>query len=119
MADLLINDNPHGRITNADIELSVLVLQEEKFPFVSAKPEWQAPFTGRDNMPTVAWTFREASKVNLMVADLLRLRSLINCQLNITPSVFYHPGPQNTMAGDASRKFHLEPDIFLSLFSTT
>ena len=54
-----------------------------------------------------------------MVSDLLRLRSLVNCQFKITPSFFYHPGPQNTMADGASRNLHLVPDIFLYLFSTT
>ena len=70
-------------------------------------------------MTTVAWTFREASTVNPVVADLLCLRSLVNRQFKITPSVFYHLGTQNTMADDASRQFHLVPDIFLSLFSAT
>ena len=54
-----------------------------------------------------------------MVADLLHLRSRVNRQFNITPSVFYHPGAQNTMVEDASRKFHLAPETLLSLFSTT
>ena len=119
MAELVSNDNPYGRITNSDLELAVLVLQEATFNFMSASPEWQAPFTGRDNTPTVAWTFWEAFTVNPVVTDLLRLRSLVNLQFKITPSSFYHPGPQNTIADDASRKFYVALDIFLSLFSVT
>ena len=119
MADLVSTNTTHGRITNSDLELAALVLQEATFPFVSANPEWRAPFTVSDNMTTVAWTFREASTVNPVVADLIRLRSLVNYQFKITPSVLYHPGPQNTMADDASRKLQLASDIFLSLFSTT
>ena len=38
MADLVSSKNPQGRITNSDLELAALVLQEETFPFVSTKP---------------------------------------------------------------------------------
>ena len=119
MTDLVSTNNTHGRITNSDIELAALVFQEATFPFISANPSWRAPFTGSDNITTVTWNFWEASTVNPVVADLLCLRSLVNRQFKITQSVFYHPGPKNTMANDASRKFHLAPDIFLFLFSTT
>ena len=103
MTYLVSTDNPHGRITNSYLELAALVLQEATFTFVGANPEWRAPFTGSDNTPTVNWTFREASTVNPVIADLLRLRSLVNRQFKITLSVFYHPGPQNTMDDYASR----------------
>ena len=92
IADLVSSDNTQGRITNSDLELAVLVLQEGTFPFVSTNPTWRAPFTGSENTNTVAWTFLEASTVNPVVADLLRLRSLFNHQFNTTLSVFYHPG---------------------------
>ena len=95
------------------------MLQEAAFTFGSANLAWRAPFTISDNTPTVDWNFQEAFTVNPVVADLLRLRSLVNLQFKITLIVFYHPGPQNTMDDDASRKFHLAPDIFLYLFSTT
>ena len=38
MLDLVSTDNTHGRITNSDLELAALVLQEEAFPFFSANP---------------------------------------------------------------------------------
>ena len=95
------------------------MLQETTFPFVSTNPTWRAPFTGSDNATTIAWTFWGASTVNPVVADLLRLQSLVNFQFNIPPSVFYHPGTQNTMADDVSQQFHLAPDTLLYLFSTT
>ena len=70
-------------------------------------------------MPTVNWTFWEASTINSVVADLLRLQSLFNRQFNTTSSFFYRPGTKKTMADDASRQFRLAPDILLSLFSPT
>ena len=119
MAVLVSSNNPQGRITNSELELAALVLQKATFPFVSTNLTWRAPFTGSDNIPTVNWTFWEASTVNPLVFYLIHLQYLINHQLKIILSVFYHPGTQNNMADDTSRKFHLVPDIFLSLFSTT
>ena len=119
MADLVSTKNTQGRITSYNIDLVALVLQEATFPFSSTNPTWRSPFTGSDNTPTVAWTFQEAFTVKPVVVDLLRLQSVLNCQFKITPSVFYHSGTQNTMAGDAYKKFHLSSEIFISLFSRT
>ena len=92
-------------------------MEEALFPSLSAHPVWPAPTTGRDNTPTVSWTFKEAATINPVVADLLRICSTINRLASITPSVFYHPGHLNTMADDASRRFDLSPDQILLLFS--
>ena len=114
MSDLVSTNNPHGRITNSDLKLASLVLQEVMFPFVSDTPEWRSPFSGSNNTPPFSWMFQEASTLNPVVYDLIYLRSLVNHQFKITMSFFYHPVPQNTMAVDTSRKFHLALDIFLS-----
>ena len=79
MADLVSSNNPQGRIANSDLELAALVFQDAIFPFVRTNPTWWDPFTGSNNSPTVAWMFREASTINPVVADLLRLRSLVKC----------------------------------------
>ena len=79
-----------------DAELPVhqgLNYEEATFPFICPSPAWRAPFTGSDNTTTVAWSFRESSTINPVVADLLIIQSLVNRQFCITPSVFYHPGP--------------------------
>ena len=52
MADLVSTDNPQGRITNSNLELVALLLQEAKFPFVSNNLTWRAPFIESDNTPT-------------------------------------------------------------------
>ena len=49
---------------------------------------------------------------------MLRLQLARNQNAKITPSLFYHPSPKNTMAGDASRRFDLNDKAFLSLFSS-
>ena len=116
-SDLVSWDNPNGRITNSDLELAALVLQEAVFPLVCRDWAWHAPITGSDNTPTVSWTFKESATINPVVADLLRIRSIINRNAAITPSVCYHPGKENTMADDASRKFTLCSNSFMSFFN--
>ena len=67
-------------------------------------------------MPTVSWYFREASTVNLILAVLLRFCDDMNSMALLNPSVFYHPGHLNTMVDDASRRFDLPDNKFLSFF---
>ena len=54
--------------------------------------------------------------MNPVVADLFCLRSAQNCNAKITPSVFYHLGPKNTMADYASIRFYINNKAFLYLF---
>ena len=54
--------------------------------------------------------------MNLVVADLLRLRLNQNRNAKITPFLFYHPGPKNTMEDDVSRRLDLNNKSFLYLF---
>ena len=54
--------------------------------------------------------------MNPVVADLLRLRSAQNMNSRITPSIFYHPGPENTMADDASKRLDINDKAFLYFF---
>ena len=72
--------------------------------------------TGSENTPTVSWCFREASTVNPIVADLLCVRAEMNSGALLISSVFYHPGPLNTMAYNASCRFDLPGNKFLSFF---
>ena len=49
--DLVSFKNPEGRITNSDLELAALVLQEATFHLVTLAPAWRAPSTGSDTPP--------------------------------------------------------------------
>ena len=115
--DLISLDNPKGWITNSDLELAALVLHKDTFPDICGSSNWRAPLTGSNNTPTVSWTSKEASTINPVVANLIRIRSIVNTNSAITPAIFYHPGHLNTMADDASRLFHFPNPTFLSFFS--
>ena len=107
IADLVSSTNREGTITNPDLELAALVLHEATL--LAAVPEVRlvVPRSGSDNTPTVSWSTKEASTINTVVADLLRLRALYLRQFFLNPSIFYHPGIENRMADDTSLLAHI------------
>ena len=114
--DLVRFTNPEDTITNLDLELAALVFKEAVFGSISTPLACRTPTPGSNNTPIVVWTFHEASTINPVVANLLSIRSAHNRLHNIAPSIFYHPGPLNTMANGASLRFYLPPHPFLALF---
>ena len=91
VADLVSWTNTKGRITNSELKLAALILQESCFSLVCANSKWHALATGSGSMPTVSWTFKEASIINPVMADLLRLRSTMN------RTNFYHHLSSSTL----------------------
>ena len=80
--------NPQITITNYDLELAALFLQEATLLEVAPKACMMTPWSGSDNTPTVSWSMREASMINSMVVDLLRFRALHSRKFFLNPSVF-------------------------------
>ena len=117
--DLVNFDNPKRAITNSDLEVANLVLQESVFPHIRRDPAYPTPTSGSDNTPTAAWAFREADTTKPILANLRSIRSDHNRNHRITQSVLYHPSELNTMADDASRRFDLSPNRFLAFFLST
>ena len=117
VANLVSSTNPQGMITNSDIELAALVLQEATLLKAVPKASMVAPRSGSDNTPTVSWSTHEASMINPVVADLLRTHVLHSRKFFLIPSVFYHPGQENCMVEDASRLFYLSDTDFLTHMS--
>ena len=68
--------NPKGTITNSDLELAALVLQEANLLGAVPKASMAAPRSGSDNTPTVSWSTHEASMINPVVVDLLRIHEV-------------------------------------------
>ena len=111
-------DNRDGTITNSDLELATLVLHEATLLAAVPEARLAAPHSGSDNTPTVSWSTKEASTINLVVTDLLCLRALHSRQLFINPSVLYHPGIENRMADNASCMFELSDTPHLAHMSS-
>ena len=63
-------------ITNSDLELAALVLHEATLLTAVPESRMAVPHSGSDNTPTVSWSTKEASTINPVMADFLRLRAL-------------------------------------------
>ena len=118
VASLVSLTNPQGTIANSNLELAALVLQEVTLLKSVPKARMAVPRSGPDNTPTVSWSTREASMINLVIADILRICALHSIKLFLNPSIFYHPGQENCMSDDASRLFYISDTEFLTHMST-
>ena len=55
VADLVTFGIPTGGITNSDLELAVMLLQESCFPLACLRHAWHVPSTCSYNTPTDSW----------------------------------------------------------------
>ena len=115
--NLVSSTNPQGKITNSNLELAILVLQEATLLEAVPKASMAAPRSVSDNTSTVSWSTNEESIINPVVADLLRIRALHSRKFFLNSSDFYHPGQENCMADNASRLFYLSDTNFLTHMS--
>ena len=106
IADLVLSKNLEGKIANSNLELYPLVLHKATLLTAVLTALMAVPRFGLYNTPNVSWSTCEALTINLVVADLRRIRTLHprKCFLNL--SVFNHPGQEICMADDASRLLH-------------
>ena len=101
-------------MTNYDSDLVL-----HKAILLSADPEARmaAPIYGSDNTLTVSWSTREASTIQPVVAESIRIRVLHSRQFELNPSIFYHPGQEFFMADDTSCLFYISdtsPLVYIS-----
>ena len=68
--------NREGIITNLELKLATLVLHKASVLAEVPEAKLAAPRSGLDKNPTVSWSTKEASIINPVVADLLRLHAL-------------------------------------------
>ena len=110
-------DNPHGSITNSDLELAAAVAQNDIAVHHFDVRE-RTIASGSDNTPTVAWQHKGSTTTTSAPAYLLRLQALHQRFHRYNSQSFYIPGVVNTMADDASRLFHLSDSALLTHFNT-
>lgn len=114
--NLISSDNPHGTITNSDLELLAQVASHDILLQQRDCRECTiATFT--DNVPTRSW-LRKGSHSSLgPSAYLLRILSFHQRFFRYRSTNDYIPGPANTMADVASRFWHLSDTELLSHFN--
>ena len=76
ITNLVYLTNREGTITNSDLELAVLVIHESTLLAEVPEVVMAAPRSGLNNTPTVSWSTREASMINLVVVELLHICAL-------------------------------------------
>jgi hypothetical protein len=110
--------NPHGSITNSDLELAGVICHQD---IVAAQTDCRelTLATLCDNTPAVAWIKKGSVSNNSSAAYLLRVFALHQRHHRYLTEVSHIPGVINTMADDASRLWHLSDSAFLSHFNTT
>ena len=64
VATLVSLINPQGKITNSDLELAALNLQEATLIKTVPKASMAAPRSGSGNTPAVSWSMHENSMIN-------------------------------------------------------
>jgi hypothetical protein len=108
--DLVSQSNPHGRITNSDLELAGTLAQQavlqEQQPLYG-----QTTHTFCDNTPSVAWRTKGSTTTTKSTAYLLSWAALHQRQHGYQAKIQYLEGPKNQMADDASRLWHLNDTV--------
>jgi hypothetical protein len=122
-SQVVSDDNPHGRLTNSDLEMAAVLLH---YMVLHQEVDMRFARAGAlsDNTPTVAWTTRMADKSQSPTAGrLLRGLAAIQRASQAGPlTVASIAGVENSMADVASRSFgqNRVPDTcFLTQFTHT
>lgn len=116
-ARLITHQNPHGTITNSDLELLATVVHKDVLAHAFDIRE-RTIATGTDNTPALAWQGKGSTSTTGPVAYLLRAQALHQRFHRYREEHFYIPGPVNVMADDASRLTSLSPSALLSHFDS-
>lgn len=109
--------NPHGDITNTDLELAGSILHQDCAAHCFDVRE-RTTLSRTDNMGTLYWQRKGSTTSNRQAASLLRLQALHNRYHRYIRLHDYVPGKINLEADDASRLQHLTNRQFLLHFNT-
>ena len=117
-AALVSTSNPHGRITNSDLELAGQIAQLDVLAQHSDCRE-RTVSTLTDNISARSWQRKGSTTTLGPAAYLLRLQALHQRHFRYLNQPDYIPGPANAMADDASRLWHLSDHAFLLHLNST
>ena len=114
-ARLVSADNPHGDITNSDLEHAGLLAQVSLMA-TTHDVRYATLVNGCDNTPAVSRTAKGAITSDGAGARLCNYACAHQRQERYCHVAFYFPGDANVMADDASRLQHLTDSQFLAHF---
>ena len=113
---LITPANPHGTITNSDLELAGGLLHLDILA-QSYDTRERTILSKTDNLATMFWQRKGSATTASAPAHLLRLFGIHQRFHRYVPRHDYIPGPSNPMADDASRLLTSSDPAFVSLFN--
>ncbi len=117
--EMISQDQPHGTITNSDLELAGTVAQHMILANSGLELAGETTHTFCDNTPAVAWQTKGSTTTARAAATLLQEQALHQREHGYLSTVQYLDGPSNKMADDASRRWDLSDTAFLAYFNST
>jgi hypothetical protein len=117
-ASLQSDKNPHGTITNSDLELAGTIAQHDVLAHLADIRE-RTVHNLHDNTPAVFWQRKGSTTTSGPAAYLLRLQAVHQRFHRYVPRHDYIPGKANAMADDCSRRWDLSDAALLTYFNAT
>ena len=113
---LVMQENPNGDITNSDLELVAMVLQQDVIAQHYNVHECTT-HTTTDNTPSWAWQHWGSISTDTLLAYLLCLQALHQWYHHYIPTYSYLPDKLNVMADDTTQLWKLMDDQLLTHFN--
>ena len=113
---LVTYENPHGTISNSDLELAGHVAHNNVLASI-ANIENTTVASYTDNTLALYWTKKGSTSTSIPAAYLLRLQALHQWQYCYHSRTAHIAGTANVMADDCSRLWHLTDEQLLTHFN--
>jgi len=111
-------NNPHGDITNSDLELTGSIAQHDILAQLADIRE-RTIHSSYDNTPALYWQRKGSTTTLGPAAYLLRLQAIHQRHHRYVPLQDYIPGEVNVMADVCSRAWHLTDNQLLTHFNSS
>ena len=111
-------DNPHGSITNSDLELAGAVAHDDVLAISAPRIAHVSTCSFSDNTPAVLWRTKGSTAMTGPAAYLLQIAALHQRHHRYQNQLHYLPGPLNLMADDCSRLWNLSDSQLLTHFNS-
>ena len=112
---LVTYKNPHGTISNSDLELAVHVAHNDVLASM-ANIVSTTVSSCTDNTPALYWTKKGSTSTSVPAAYLLQLQALHQQHYCYHSRTAHITGTANVMADDCSRLWHLTDEQMLTHF---
>ena len=117
-SQLVSTDNPHGKITNSDLELAGSIAHDDVLCNALPSTPHVSTCSFSDNTPAVAWKGKGSTSTDGPAAYLLQTAALHRRHHRYRNEMNFIPGSLNTMADDCSRLWSLTNSQLIDHFNT-